>query len=267
VTSAPALRLLTGKTVHARFTPFEQRFSYRLVMVDVDVDRLDEAARLTRLFSVDQSNLYSLNRAEHGGGATHTSLRGWATQRLAEAGVDAGPFALRLVTFPRHLFYRFAPLSIWFCETGDGALQGVIYEVNNTFGERHAYVAPVRGNSDISEADKRFHVSPFFDITGRYRFTLKRSLERLSLVIDTLVDGQRTHMATIAARARPATDRALLGTAITHPFSSIGVTLGIHWEALKIWLKGAGYRPKPNTPDVEHTIAEPGNKLSTRTTQ
>lgn len=254
--TTPPLRLLTGHTVHARLVPFEQRFRYRLLMVDVDIDRLEEASRRTALFSVDKANLYGLRRTEHGGrGRNH--LRGWAQARLNEADVDLDGGVIRLVTFPRHLFYRFAPLSVWFGHGPGGELRGVIYEVNNTFGETHTYVAPVRPGTRKSLADKRFHVSPFFDVTGRYRFTLDRSEDALSLVIDTLVDGERTHMATISARARPATTAGFARAALTHPLSAIGVSAGIHFEALKLWLRGARYRSKPAPPDQGTTVARP----------
>ncbi|MEO0816705.1 MAG: DUF1365 domain-containing protein [Pseudomonadota bacterium] len=256
MTAEPALKILTGRTVHARFTPFEQRFSYGLMMVDIDIDRLQDAAEQSSLFGIDRGRLYSLNMKEHGGRGDR-DLRGWAEDKLAKAGIDARQSSLRLITFPRHLFYRFAPLSVWFASNSDGDLEGVIYEVNNTFGESHTYVASVAGSADVSEAEKRFHVSPFFDVTGKYRFTLNRTAERLSLVIDSLVDGERTHMATITARSETATSTAFLRAAIHKPFSSIGVTIGIHWEALKVCLKGAGYRSKPSPPDTGYTITKP----------
>ena len=256
MTGQPALRLVTGQTVHERFTPFTQRFRYRLLMVDVDIDRLDDAARQSRFFGIDRRALFSLRRREHGA-CEDGPLRPWAERMLAEAGVDARGLVIRLVTFPRHLFYRFAPLSLWFASEPDGELRGVIYEVNNTFGERHSYVARVETDRSVTLADKRFHVSPFFDVTGKYRFTLRQSANALGLVIDTLVDGSRTHMATIKARYREASDAALLSAALEMPVSSIGVSIGIHWEALKLWLKGAGYRPKPAPPQTGHTLATP----------
>lgn len=252
----PALRLVEGRTVHARFTPFEQTFSYGLFMVDVDIDRMDEAAKTSPLFGIDGPGLYSLRLSEHGDGG---DLRGWAEQQLARAGVDANELNIRLVTFPRHAFYRFAPLSVWFARESDGTLRGVVYEVNNTFGESHAYAASVDETAGPVEADKRFHVSPFFDVTGRYRFRLRDGESHLGLVIDSLIDGQRAHTATIAARMRPATTSALAHAAITRPLSAFGVTAGIHFEALKLWLRGAKYRPKPSPPESGPTVAHPVN--------
>lgn len=255
----PALTILKGQTVHARYTPFEQRFQYGLFMVDVDVDRLGEASASSPVFSVDGVGLYGLNTKDHGD-RVQGGLRVWADEQFAEAGLDSSQWTIRLVTFPRHAFYRFAPLSVWFGTDGAGALQGVIYEVNNTFGESHAYIARVDDDVRVVEADKRFHVSPFFDVTGKYRFTLRRSDQQLSLVIDTLVNGQRTHMASVSAKALPATSGNFMRAAVTQPLSAIGVTIGIHYEALKLWLRGAKYRPKPAPPRTGQTLAHPVKK-------
>lgn len=250
----PALSLLSGRTTHSRFTPFEQRFSYALFMVDLDIDRLGEASDQNALFSIDRPNLFSFRRADHGA-REDVALRPWAEDMFATAGVDLEGGAIRLASFPRHLFYKFAPISLWRGYGPDGALRGVIYEVNNTFGETHAYVAPVDALVSRHDAEKAFHVSPFFDVTGRYRFTLRAPSDRLDLVVDTLVDGTRTHMANIKTRRQPATSKALARAAVARPLSTLGVTFGIHLEALKLWLKGAGYRSRPKRPEQAYTVA------------
>ena len=254
----PPLSILKGHTVHARYTPFEQRFRYGLFMVDVDIDQLEAANAACSAFAVDGPGLYSLQSRDHGNGE-RGGLRDWADQTFKAAGLTPDSWSVRLVTFPKHAFYRFAPLSVWFASDGD-ELRAVIYEVSNTFGERHAYVAPVTDEGAAMEADKRFHVSPFFDVTGRYRFKLRRSAAQLSLVIDSLVEGERTHMASIAAKSLPATTGNFAKAAITQPLSAFGVTAGIHYEALKLWLRGAGYRSKPNPPSTRQTLAHPVEK-------
>ncbi len=252
----PALRLLKGRTDHVRFLPFEHRFSYRLFLIDIDIDRLDEANRASRLFSIDRPNLFSFRRRDNGA-RVDAPLRDWAQDRLGEAGIDSHDTTIRLVTFPRHLGYKFAPLSLWFAHAPDGGLRGLIYEVNNTFGETHAYVAPVSGQTARHEADKRFHVSPFFDVAGQYRFSIRRPDDGLGLVIDSLEAGQRLHMATIKAAVSPASDGEFLKAALVRPLSSLGVTFGIHWQALKLWMKGASYRSRPTPPETISTVAKP----------
>lgn len=250
----PALQLYKGQTRHSRFTPFEQSFSYKLFLIDIDIDRLDEANTISALFNIDKPGLFSFRRSDHGY-RKNIPLRGWAEDMFATAGIDMEAGRIRLVTLPRHLFYKFAPISLWFGYGPNGALRGVIYEVNNTFGDTHAYVAPVSEGLNQHEANKQLYVSPFFDVSGQYRFTLRSPDARLSMVVDNYVDGQRTHMANIIAKAAPASSTEFLKAAISRPFSTFGVTLGIHFEALKLWLRKAGYRSRPSAPLRPTTIA------------
>ena len=251
---SPALKVFKGHTRHTRFVPFKQSFYYKLFLIDIDIDRLDEAGKTSTLFSVDKPGLFSFRRSDHGY-RKDIPLRGWAEDMFATAGIALEAGCIRLVTLPRHLFYKFAPISIWFGYGQHGDLRGVIYEVNNTFDDTHAYVAPVSDGVNKHEVDKQLYVSPFFDVTGQYLFTLRAPDERLSIVIDNLVDGQRTHMANIIAKAVPASSAEFLKAALLRPFSTLGVTVGIHFEALKLWLKKAGYRSRPPAPSTPATVA------------
>lgn len=264
MSALPALSLLDGWTTHVRFEPFERRFAYRLFLIDVDIDRLDEADQVSPLFNVDRTGLFGFRRRDHGA-CEPGPLRPWAEARFRDAEVDLDGGAIRLITLPRHLFYKFAPLSIWLGHGPDGDLRGVIYEVRNTFGDRHSYVAATPGGAGRHGAEKRFHVSPFFDVTGRYAFNLAPSSGRFDLVVDSLeTDGRRLHMANIKTRRQPATTARLARAALLRPAMSWGVTLGIHWEALKLWARGAKFRSRPQPPQPGVTLAHGADKAVTR---
>lgn len=255
--NAPALQLWIGQTVHERYTPFRRRFRYRIALADLDIDRLDEAGRMTRLFRIGKPGLFSFRAEDHGPREKGASLRAWAEDLFKGAGVDLGGGPIRLVTFPRHLFFKFAPISTWYGYHRSGRLCGVIYEVNNTFGERHCYVARTDEARAQHAADKQFHVSPFFDVTGMYRFTLRAPEEKMSLMVESVEKGERVHMASITARRESARALPLVSLALMQPFSSLGVVAAIHWQALLIWMKGAGYRRKPAPPETLATYAMP----------
>ena len=258
----PALRIFNGHTIHQRSVPFTHRFKYDLALIDIDIDRLDEASRASSLFKIDGSNLFSFNRRDHGERKA-APLRPWAEAEFARAGIDLEGGMIRLVTFPRHAFYKFAPISLWLGHDTHGALKGILYEVNNTFGETHVYAAATPDPSKHQhKTDKVFHVSPFFDVSGAYQFTLKWTDDVLNLVVATMKDDQQTHVATISARAKPATSMAFLHIALAKPLSSLGVTAGIHWQAFKLWLKGAKYHSKPKQSSVRTTIATPRRAAS-----
>lgn len=253
--SSPPLRLWSGQTLHKRFVPFEREFRYALVLIDVDIDRLEEAGRMSRLFAVNRSGLFSFHEADHGGPERTTGLRRWAETLFATAGVDLQGGTIRLVTFPRHFFYKFAPLSLWYGFNPGGELKGIIYEVRNTFGERHCYVARAEGERSVHFAYKSFHVSPFFDVSGQYRFTLREPGPTLNVIVENIKDGSRTHLANIKARMLPATTSNLLSLALKNPMSTLGVTFGIHWQALQLWIRGAKYISKPLKPERPATVA------------
>ena len=251
----PAIRLLRGHTTHERSMPFTHRFKYGLSMIEVDIDRLDEAATSSRLFSFERINLFSFRRRDHGD-RQDVPLRPWAEEQFAKAGIDLQGGAIRLVTYPRHLFYKFAPISLWLGYGLDGELRGILYEVNNTFGETHTYAAttPDAPRSQ-HQTDQVFHVSPFFDVSGRYEFTLRDDDKRLSLMVATQTQNGQQHLATIMARKQPLTSAQLLWITLTKPFSTLSVTLAIHWQAFRIWLKGARYHSKPKQAEPRITIA------------
>lgn len=253
--SLPPVRLWSGQTLHKRFVPFERMFQYRLALVDVDIDRLAEAARMSGLFTINRPGLFSFYEADHGGKERRVSLRSWAEDLFATAGVTLQSGTIRLVTFPRHFFYKFAPLSLWYGYAKDGQLKGIIYEVRNTFGERHCYVAAVDAARSVHMADKNFHVSPFFDVSGQYRFTLRTPGPTLDVVVENIKDGTRVHLANIKARILDASTVNLLKLALVNPMSTMGVTFGIHWQALLLWARGAKYHSKPALPNFRSTVA------------
>lgn len=243
--------LYRGEVTHARLRPKEHRFRYRVFWLLLDIDRLDEAAAGTRLFSLDRFNLFSLRPRDHGE-AAGVPLRAQLEARLAAVGVDLQGGMIRLLTMPRVLGYAFNPISIFYCHAPDGRLAAMIYEVTSTFGERCSYVLPT--DPDAPEGrfrhgcDKTLHVSPFMKMDMDYEFTGGPPGERMALKIDGY-DGDGLLIATaMSGKRRPLTDREILRAAIALPFATLKVTLGIHWEALRLWIKGVPPVPAPPKP-------------------
>lgn len=247
----PAAAWYLGRTTHGRVAPFAHRFAYRTASILIDVDRLDAAAACSRLFSIDRFNMFSFHRRDHGG-REDAPLRPWAETAFARAGIGLSGGRLELLCFPRVLGYVFNPLSVWFGHGPDGALRGVIYQVHNTFGDAHAYVCPATVDGvQRHDTAKIFHVSPFFPVSGRYRFKLKApdGRYRLSIQYDG-THGDPVFFAAHAAEEKPLTTASARSVFFTLPLSTHRAIWGIHWEALKIWRKGGRYhrRPKPPAP-------------------
>jgi DUF1365 family protein len=143
----------------------------------------------------------------------------------------------------------FNPLSIFFVSDDAGRLEAVIYEVNNTFGQTHAYVIRASGAAEERQtAEKRLYVSPFYRVEGGYRFRLVPPNERLLLVVTKEVAGKTDFTASLVARRRPISDAALLSLFFGMPLMTLGVLAAIHWQALRLWIKGAPFGARPQGP-------------------
>ena len=184
-------------------------------------------------------------------------------ETLAAAGVDIDGGRIELLCMPRVLGHVFNPLSLFFCHRPDGALAAMIYEVNNTFGERHAYVIPVEGQEGAGVRQtcaKAFHVSPFLPMNMRYDFTVRRSARGLCVIVDGTAAGGRPMIHTrFTGASRPFTDRTLAGLLVTHPLLTLKVVAGIHLEALKLMIKGLRLLPRPPSPATPVTVGRPAS--------
>lgn len=253
--------LYVGRVMHQRLRPRRHRLAYRIYSVLVDIDELPQLHDRLRLFSVDRFNLFSFHAADYGDGSGR-DLRAQVEARLREAGLPTGG-AIRLLTMPRLLGHVFNPLSVWFCHAPDGALQAMVYEVNNTFGQRHSYLIPVDPADPMEDGaaavidqlcDKQMYVSPFNGMDLRYRFRIAPPGESVSIgvsvhdadgaVLNARQDGQRT----------PLSDLALLRVFLTHPLLTLKVVAAIHWQALRLWIKRVPLHPRPAAPERDITI-------------
>lgn len=253
--NAPAA-LYFGDVMHARLRAMKRsagghRFSYRVMSLLVDLDRLDDADKLTRLFGVNRAALYSFHERDHGD-RDGSSLRKYVDKRMAEHGVDLTGGRVQLLCYPRLLGYTFNPLSVYFCNRKDGSLAALIYEVRNTFGEIHSYVLPVQAH-EISDAgvrqeqNKLFYVSPFIEMAMRYFFRVSPPSQKVKVRILETDAGGPLLSATFSGKRTPLTTRALLGAFAALPCVTLKIMAAIHWEALRLWIKGAKLVERPTT--------------------
>jgi DUF1365 family protein len=254
--------LYVGRTMHSRYGPRPHRFTYALFQLLLDIDRLDEAVGGLRTLRRGRMGLYSFAERDHGA-RDGTPLRPWVEAKLAQAGLKANAQRIRLLCFPRVLGFVFNPLSIFFVHDAEDRLEAVIYEVNNTFGQTHAYVVPATGSpSERQEADKALYVSPFYKVEGGYEFRIAAPGDRLTLVITKKVEGRTDFMAALHAERRPLTDRALLNLFFTMPLMTLGVVAAIHWQALLLLFKGAPFGLRPPGPRAGMSVGRATSSTS-----
>jgi DUF1365 family protein len=259
-TDDAAAALYFGDVMHARLKPMGHRFSYRVMSLLVDLDRLEAADRQSRLFGVNRAALYSFNEADHGE-RDGSALRSYAQRCAAERGIDLTGGRVLLLCYPRLLGYTFNPLSAYFCHRADGELALMIYEVRNTFGDIHAYVLPVKpgesSDAGVRQAqEKLFYVSPFIEMAMRYHFRVSPPGDSVKLrILETDRDGPLL-AATFNGRRRALTTAALLRSFCSLPLVTLKIVAAIHWEALRLWLKGVRPVPRPTV-----TGAKPVNTV------
>lgn len=258
MTANPLSGLYRGSVVHTRVRPRRHHLRYRLMMVCLDLDEIAGIDRACRVFSHNRFNLFGFYDRDHGDGSDR-ALRDQMTDRLAEAGIALGGGSIRIVCLPRILGYVFNPISVYYCYDADGVLRAMLYEVNNTFGERHSYLIPVKDHSNPirQSCAKRLHVSPFMDMDMTYDFCVTQPDAHVSIaiaghdrdgpLIATAFDGRR----------RDLSDRSLISAFFSYPLLTLGVIAAIHWEALKLVLKGIKVRSHRPAPQHAFTIVTP----------
>ncbi len=247
--------LYLGEVLHRRIRPVANAFRYRVFFFRFPLHRVAELNNA--VCSVDRFNLLSFHRADHGDGG---DLQAWARALLAREGVSDADGEIWLQCFPRVLGYVFNPVSFWFCHRANGELRAIITAVNNTFGERHCYLleapagAPLR-NGQLLTARKVFHVSPFCEIEGGYRFRFLDSRtgpadapQRGVARIDYHDAAGPLLLTSISGTAQPFTAAALAWAFARHPLMTFGVVARIHWQALRLWIKRVPFHRKPDLP-------------------
>ena len=247
--------LYAGVVTHARQRPRAHFLRYRVVQGFFDLDEGPELGRRLLLFGFNRPAPISFHTKDHGDGSG--DLRTWIETRLCAAGL-AGPFgAVQVLCMPRVFGYVFNPISVYFCHDLEGGLVAMVYEVNNTSGERHAYVLPHHGDGEVRQGcRKAFQVSPFMPMDLRYDFRIRLSKAGVAVEVDAS-DHEGVLLATrFLGRRLPITERSLFTVLLAYPAMTLKVILAIHWEALRIWLRGVPTLRAPRPDAFEGPIAK-----------
>jgi DUF1365 family protein len=242
--------LYTGRLVHARRSPAENVFRYGVCFYVLDLDELPDLHRRLALFSYRGANVVSFHERDHLGDPERPAKEN-VLRFLRDRGIDLDGGRVLLLTNLRVLGYVFNPVSFYWCYRGDGTLACVVAEVWNTFGEMWPYLLADDERDDGRpgplrfRAPKRLHVSPFFELEQEYRFALSEPGERVFARVDVWQDGERRLGSVLAGERRELTNATLARALVRYPLMPAQVTGFIHWQALKLWLKGVPFHHKP----------------------
>ena len=246
--------IYTGEVYHKRHTPFEHDFKYQVYTMWINVDELDNSAPTPKYFSFNKWNLLSLNLKDHGP-RDGSKIRPWIEAAAKEKNIDIIGGKIYMLCFPRVLGYVFNPLTVYFCYNKGNELKAILHQVKNTFGGQHGYLLPVEEATENikQDVDKIFHVSPFIQMESHYHFIIKEPSENGFHVAihQTIPQGKILTATWNGTNATVFNSSNLIKIFLSIPLLSFKVMAGIHWQALKLWLKGAKFIPSPPLPDKD----------------
>lgn len=255
--------LYVGSVMHRRLHPRTHHFRYRAFWLLLDLDELSDLSGKLRWFSYNRPNVFSFYDADHGD-KSKTPLRVQIERQLLDAEVDCDGGRIQLLCMPRTLGYCFNPLSIFFCYRANGTLAALIYQVHNTFGERHSYVIRVEQESGAlhQRCRKLFYVSPFLDIDMRYDFRITGPDDRIVVGICASSSAKPVLHAVLTGTRQSLTDHNLVRVFLQIPAITLKVIAAIHWEALRLWAKRIRLRRRTALPEQPITIVNLTSAIS-----
>jgi uncharacterized protein len=247
--------LYRGEVVHRRLAPLRHELRYKVFNFFCDINELPKLSRTLRFFSYNRFNLFSIDDRMHGPG-DGTPIREHVWGLVGKSGADVK--RVYMFCYPKVLGYVFNPLTVYYGFDAADQLRLMIYEVNNTFGERHSYVIPVEDGQQQS-CKKKFYVSPFNEVEGHYDFSIHSPGNELKLGITLTNSHGPCLKAWFSGTRQPLTNANLLRSFFSLPLMPFRIISGIHWEALKLWAKGMKLVSRPAPPDAPVSISKSAN--------
>jgi uncharacterized protein len=239
----PGPLLGIGTVRHARLRPVQHAFAYPtlFLLLPMRAMREEGSGALAR----NRAALLSFHDRDHGDGGEDALA--WLDGLLVQHGIDDARGEVWLHCYPRAMGHAFKPVSFWYCHHADGGLRAIVVEVNNTFGERHCYVLPEAAWGRELSAAKKFHVSPFCPVEGRYRFRFVFGGDRARTMARIDYDDEAGPLlrTSVSGELQPATAHALRWGLCRHPLLGVAVVAHIHWQALRLWLRRVPLFHKP----------------------
>ena len=231
--------IYTGEVIHKRFKPKEHFFKYSVFSLLIDLSEIRLINKKIPFFSYNKFNILSFFDKDHGE-RDGSDLGIWVRKKLKEKGITSEEIKIKILCYPRIFGYVFNPLSIFFIYNKIGEPISIFYEVKNTFGEQHTYVFKVDEKSELQKnnCEKKFFVSPFMDLESEYYFKVLNPDKSLSIIIDQRDKSGKLLFASQDGVRSNLNSKNLIFSYLKHPLMTFKIISAIHFEALRLWLKG-----------------------------
>lgn len=248
--------IYAGHVMHSRLRPRKHKLHYRVFCLLLDLDELPALAKLSKLFGVNAGGVFSFWEKDHGDGRAG-GLRHWVEAQLEAASIDMGQPTIRMLCYPRMFGYVFNPLTVYFCSDASGATRAILYEVCNTFGERHTYIIRAGEQEGAVEHScaKQLYVSPFMPMECDYHFHIEPPAHRVLVSINETDAEGLLLRAAFSGERQALSGKTLFRALLVYPLMTVKIIGAIHWEALKLWRKGVPlFRHQPAATRIATTV-------------
>lgn len=238
-------RIFFAKVMHGRLFPKRNNFTYSIYYLSLPLSKIKNLPIAYNRFAP-----LSFYDRDHGL-CDGSDLDSWARDILSDYGFDKADGEITLVCMPRIMGYTFNPVSFWLCCDKEGSLRAVLCEVHNTFGERHTYLCAHEDHGsinakDVLKGEKLFHVSPLLKREGHYTFRFDYREDKFAVLIDFFdADGQKQLVTSLIGDFEPMNKTTLRKAFRSYPLVTFKAITLIHWQALKLLIKGIKYVSRP----------------------
>jgi uncharacterized protein len=219
--------------VHRRRTTVDREFRYRSTYWLVDADALPSVPAALRPF-------VQFRAGDHLGDPD-ASIGDNVRARLAQDGLTAD--RVLMLTCPRSGGHVFNPLTVFWCLRA-GEVVAVLAEVHNTYSGRHVYLLQPDGRGR-SGVEKRFYVSPFLPMGGRYTMRTPLPGDRLQVAVTLHVGDSTPFVATLTGHGKPATATRTAAAVLRRPLLTLRTAALIRWQGIRLWARGIPVQPRP----------------------
>ena len=247
-----------GRVFHNRVYPKSHNFKYKVFCLNFNLCKIKKIFENIPILSINKFNLFSFYEKDHGP-KNCKNLEKWIKKMISNSGIKDKVETIFVLAYPRILGFVFNPLSVYTCFNKDEEIIAQIYEVHNTFKQRHFYIT---GNTfqlknHNKEITKDFFVSPFMGMKGKYKFKSFFNNNNLSVFIEYFSKKEKL-IASFTAKKKNLTTSRLLLNFIRYPFMTLKVILGIHLEALVLYAKGLKIFkcPEPSVKNISNYLRE-----------
>ena len=238
--------IYVGRIMHRRFSPKKHHFDYKLYMLALDVDEVEQAKSGIGLFGFSFFKPLRFVEKDYLLGEPKP-LSERIKDKVVQLGGSSDISRIVMLVQVRCFGIYFSPVNFYFCYDYSNKCNQMLAEVSNTpWNERHCYLVNLAGKQSDMTSVKRFQVSPFMDMAMKYYWQITppdNNAEHLKVKIEnrpvTLNAGTNDKVfdACLVMTKKPFNKSTLFAVWCQLPAMTIKVVTTIYWQALKLLVK------------------------------